>query len=136
MMDTTRHQTMPGDAATRSAAEGGGRAALAAGGAGLLAALGISTCCTLPLLLTGIGLGGAWIGGLGVFAAYQPLFLVLGVAALAAGFYVSYRPQTVACGPDGACAAAPSRRWSRIAVWAAAKLFALSLVAPYLLEGA
>lgn len=130
MADMTDHETI-----AVAAAEGGDRAALAAGGAGLLAALGISTCCTLPLLLTGIGLGGAWIGGLGVFAAYQPLFLALGVAALAAGFYVSYRPLPAACGPDGACAATPSRRWSRIVVWAAAKLFVLSLVAPYLLEG-
>jgi len=119
-----------------AAAEGGGRAALVAGGTGLLAALGISTCCTLPLLLTAVGLGGAWLGGLGVFAAYQPLFLAFGVAALAAGFYASYRPLPVTCEPDGACTAAPSRRRSRIVVWAAAKLFVLSLVAPYLLEGA
>lgn len=59
---------------------------------GLAAALGAavaaSACCTLPLLLVALGVGGAWVGTLTAFEPYRPLFIGLALAALA---YVAYR---------------------------------------------
>ncbi|MDZ7904789.1 MAG: hypothetical protein U5N55_02730 [Cypionkella sp.] len=46
------------------------------GGAGILALLSAS-CCVLPIGLSIIGLGGAWLGLLGPFVAYRPVILVV-----------------------------------------------------------
>ncbi len=51
---------------------------LAAGG--ILAALGASSCCILPLVLFGLGASGAWIGNLTAMAPYQPVFVAVAVA--------------------------------------------------------
>ena len=47
---------------------------LLAGFATLLAALS-ATCCVLPIALTVIGLGGAWLSVLGPFVAYREIIL-------------------------------------------------------------
>lgn len=46
------------------------------GGAGVLALLSAS-CCVLPIGLSILGLGGAWLGLLGPFVAYRLAILVL-----------------------------------------------------------
>ncbi len=55
------------------------------GGAGVLALLSAS-CCVLPIGLSILGLGGAWLGLLGPFVAFRPAILVAvgGVLAWAA----------------------------------------------------
>lgn len=45
------------------------------GGAGALALLSAS-CCVLPIGLSILGLGGAWLGLLGPFVAYRPAILL------------------------------------------------------------
>src|SRR5215471_14731241 len=64
---------------------------------GVLGALAASSCCLVPLVLFGIGVGGAWIGYLTRLAPYQPYFL--GVAAACLG-------SVMGCGIDreGWCA--------------------------------
>ena len=56
------------------------RGLFAAGG--VIGAVLASSCCIGPLLLLSVGVSGAWIGNLTALAPYQPLFLVLTLAAL------------------------------------------------------
>lgn len=83
-----------------------------AAGAGLLtisglgAAFGVAACCALPLLLAGLGLSSAWLGGVASIAApYRALLLGFGALTLAAGAVLLWRQQRHAatCGPEGAC---------------------------------
>ena len=59
---------------------------------GLAAAIGAavaaSACCTVPLLLVSLGVGGAWVGSLTAFEPYRPFFVALAVGALG---YVAWR---------------------------------------------
>ena len=52
------------------------------------AAVAASACCTVPLLLVSLGVGGAWVGSLTAFEPYRPLFVALAVGALG---YVAWR---------------------------------------------
>lgn len=84
--------------------------------AGMLAALGASTCCVLPLVLVSVGLGGAWIAQLRDMERYFPVFVGIAIAAFAYAFYRLYlRP--VACAPGDACAVPITRRRQRVAFW-------------------
>ena len=38
---------------------------------GIGAAFGLASCCALPFLLTGLGLGTAWLAGIGLFAVFH-----------------------------------------------------------------
>ncbi|GIV59176.1 cation transporter [Rhodocaloribacter litoris] len=71
---------------------------------GLAAALGAavaaSACCTLPLLLVALGVGGAWIGTLTALEPYRPVFIVLALGALG---YAGYREWRMSRGPDCDC---------------------------------
>ena len=64
-----------------------GRAAapvLTAGGIG--AALGLASCCALPMLLYSLGLGTAWLGGIGLFTAFhETAFLAVALTGLLGG---------------------------------------------------
>ncbi len=72
---------------------------------GIAGGLAASSCCLLPLVLVSAGLSGAWLGHLTALAAWQPLFLVIAAACLAAGFWLVYRPAGRSCalpaGPRG-----------------------------------
>ena len=114
----------------------GKRSALAIGG--LLGALAASSCCILPLVLVTLGASGAWIGTLTTLAPYQPIFVVVTIGFLAAGFYLVYRRPKLAV-PEGAyCARPVSDRVVKVALWAAALLVAAAsafpYAAPYLLD--
>lgn len=53
---------------------------------GLAAAFGVASCCALPLLLSTLGLGTAWIGGIGLYAAFhRPIFLAIAALGLLGG---------------------------------------------------
>jgi mercuric ion transport protein len=76
----------------------------------LLGAVGASSCCILPLVLFGLGVGGAWIGNLTRFAPYQPCFIATTIAFLGYGYWLVYRSSTHACADDEACAPPPPNR--------------------------
>jgi mercuric ion transport protein len=38
---------------------------------GIGAAFGLASCCAVPFLLTGLGLGTAWLAGIGLFAVFH-----------------------------------------------------------------
>jgi mercuric ion transport protein len=102
---------------------------LAAAG-GILAALGASTCCILPLLLFSFGVTGAWIGNLTALARYQPLFIAAAVAFLGFGFWRAYR-RPAACAAEGPCARPGSSRIVKVGLWAATVLILAAVTFPY-----
>lgn len=69
-------------------------------GAALAAAVGASACCTIPLALVSLGVGGAWIGALTVLAPYRWLFVAAAGGALA---YAGYNEWRLRQTPDCDC---------------------------------
>ena len=108
-----------------------GKARLLAAG-GILGALAASSCCILPLVLFGLGAGGAWIGPLSALSPYQPIFLAVTVGFLGTGFYLVYRKPAVDCADDAACVQPVPRRSVKVALWAATTLAAAAAAFPYI----
>lgn len=74
--------------------------------AGLSAALGVASCCALPLLLATAGIGAAWLGGIALLAEpHRDILLATGALCLIGGGVLLWRQQrqAAACGPNGAC---------------------------------
>jgi copper chaperone CopZ len=112
---------------------------------GLAAALGAafaaSACCTLPLLLAAVGVGGAFASSLSVLEPYRGVFVTLAIAALGFAFWRSAKEDGRAAenasgeaDPDCACDA-PQRSRARWTVLAgAAVVIAALLAAPTILS--
>lgn len=83
---------------------------------GVLAALGATACCVLPLVLVTLGLGGAWMASLRSLEAYQPLFAAVTIACLGYAFYALYI-QPKRCAPGEVCASPAVLRRQRIVFW-------------------
>src|SRR3546814_531296 len=64
-------------------------------------------------------------------AAYQPIFLGVGLVFLAAGFWRVYRRPRVACA-EGECGTPASNRLAKTALWLATVLIGLAVLFPYL----
>ena len=109
--------------------------------AALGAAFAASACCTLPLLLAAVGVGGAFASSLAVLEPYRGVFVALAVAALGFAFWRGSKAEALPSddasgegGPDCACAP-PQRsgmRWTVLA--GAAVVTAVLLAAPTLLS--
>lgn len=118
--------------------EGKGRSALAVTGA-VLAGLGASACCTVPLAAVLLGLGGGWLSTLSVLEPFRPLFILGAVAFLGYGFWKAYhqpKPRAEACcGEDDACAVvSPSRRrFNLVMLWLGTLFTVLLILSPYLI---
>ncbi len=119
----------PGEVAHVQSARSGRPGLLAAGG--VLGALAASACCIAPLALFGLGVSGAWIGNLTSLAPYQPIFVVVTLGFLGAGFVAVYRKPKAACSIDGTCARPISTRTTKIALWGATILIAAAIAFPY-----
>lgn len=98
---------------------------------GLVAAIGATSCCVLPLALFALGISGAWIGNVTALAPYHLYFVAAAVVLLGLGFYRVYRQPRVACSEDVTCARPASTRLVKIALWTATLLVALALAFPY-----
>jgi mercuric ion transport protein len=115
-----------------------GKATLAIGGA-ILAGLGASACCTIPLVAVLMGLGGSWMSTLSALKSFRPLFIIAAGACLGYGFWKAYRkPKTAAaecCEHDHACAVvSPAhRRFNLVVLWLGALFTALLIASPYLI---
>ena len=82
----------------------------------VLAAIGATACCFLPLALVTIGVGGAWIANLRVLEPFQPLFAGMTFLGLGLAFHLLYiRPKQ--CAPGDACASPAVLRRQRIVLW-------------------
>lgn len=95
---------------------------------GLLAALGVASCCALPVALSLLGISAASLVGIGFAAAqYQrELFYGAVICLGAAGFVMWRQRQARRCSRGAACAR-PALDWgSRIAILLAIGLLALT----------
>ena len=101
---------------------------LAAGG--VMAAIGASSCCVLPLVLFLAGASGAWISNLTALAPYQPVFLAVALVFLTIGFGRVYRTPKGACTADS-CASPASNRVAKFGLLAAAILILAAVTFPY-----
>lgn len=118
---------------TLQAADTGGQAArqrLAVAG-GLLGALAASSCCILPLVLFGLGAGGAWIGNLTALAPYQPIFIALALGFIGYGYWLVYFRPTVAGKQGDTCVHPLSNRLVKVGLWAATFIVAGALAFPF-----
>ena len=111
-----REQT---DTGTRVAATGG-----------ILAALAMTSCCILPLVLFSLGATGAWIGRLGAMYQYKWYFVAFAAATLGYGYYKVYWQTPRACA-DGTCTRPVNQRIMKVSLWAATAVVAVSLLFPY-----
>ena len=70
---------------------------------GLTAAFGAASCCALPMLLAGAGLGTTWLIGVAVIAAPHRIALVTATAIclVAGGVVFAWHRRAVACGACG-----------------------------------
>ena len=75
--------------------------------------------------------GRARRGILTALAAYQPIFLGVGIVCLAAGFWRVYRGPRAACA-EGECGTPASNRLAKTALWLATVLIGLAVLFPYL----
>jgi mercuric ion transport protein len=119
----------------KSANNGRGQAWLAAGS--LLGALAASSCCILPVALFSLGISGAWIANFTQLASYKPFFIVVTLAFLGAGYWLTHRASKVACADSAACTRPLPNRIVKTVLAAATVLvvvaFAFDYIAPYLL---
>ncbi len=69
-------------------------------GAAIGAAVAASACCTIPLALVSLGVGGAWIGSLTALAPYRWIFVTLAIGTLA---YAGYNEWHLSRRPDCDC---------------------------------
>lgn len=116
-------------AAESQEASSKGERLLAAGG--ILAALGASSCCILPLVLFSLGVSGAWMGNLTALAPFQPLFVAAALAFLGVGLWRVYWRPKVACAEGSYCARPASNRIAKIGLWTATILVLAAATFPY-----
>lgn len=96
--------------------------------AGLLAAVGASACCVLPLVLVTVGIGGAWVASLTALEPLQPLFVLATIACFVFAYRRLYRAE---CAPGEACAVPPVQRRQRAIFWLAALAVAPVITFPW-----
>ncbi|GGF00858.1 hypothetical protein GCM10011611_03030 [Aliidongia dinghuensis] len=92
------------DLTARTRSAGSGAVALTLGG--LAAAFGVASCCGLPFLLAGAGLGTAWLYGVALLAApHRLLLMTVAATCLAGGAILLWRQRRQAvCAPGSVCA--------------------------------
>ena len=74
--------------------------------AGLAAAFGVASCCALPLLLSGLGIGSAALAGIALFAEpHRALLLAAGAVCLVAGGIFLWRERRISavCATGAVC---------------------------------
>ena len=84
--------------------------------ASVLAAIGATSCCLLPLALVGAGLSGAWIATARSLEVLQLPFAIVCFASLAYAYYKLYI-QAPSCAPGEVCESPRLQRIQRIALW-------------------
>ncbi len=84
-----------------------------------------------PLGAVQFGVSGAWIGNLTALAPYQPIFVVVTLGFLGAGYWMVYRTPKVACAEGTECARPSPRPAVKMALWTATVLVAAAMALPY-----
>lgn len=98
-------------------------------GAAIGAAVGASACCTIPLALVSLGVGGAWIGSLTALAPYRWIFVTVALIALG---YAGYNEWRLGRQPDCDCETAFSSATRRSLLSIGALAVLALVVSPWL----
>jgi mercuric ion transport protein len=93
----------------------------------VLAALGASLCCILPVAVAILGVGSAALGAKVEFL--RPWLAVLTIVILGVAHYQAYKP--VECAPGDACAVPANRRRHRILLLMVTILAIVLMAFPY-----
>lgn len=101
-------------------------------GAALGAATLASACCTIPLALVSLGVGGAWMGTLTALEPYRWLFATVAVSALG---YAGYREWQISR-PECKCDASLSPMARRSLLGASALAILVLLTSPWFIGSA
>lgn len=96
-------------------------------GGSLLAALGVTSCCVLPLAFVLAGVSGAWIGTLTALEPYKPIFAVIAIGLIGLGFWQVYGRRTKCDDRQGGRTV--SSLTVQMALWTSTLLVALALTA-------
>ena len=91
-------------------------------------AIGASACCSLPLLLVGLGAGATGAGA--VFESLRPYLMAATVVLLGAAFYHTYRRKPV-CATDGSSATTGPAGRTMAMLWGITAIAAVSFAFPY-----
>ncbi len=84
--------------------------------ASVLAGIGASLCCVVPLVLLSLGLGGAWVANLTAFAPVRPVFMGLTLLFIGLSYRMLYLTAQT-CEPGKPCADAEVIRKQRFIFW-------------------
>ncbi len=95
---------------------------------GAFAGVGAASCCVIPFTLVSLGAGGAWLSNFTALAPYQPYFLTVALALLAAGFWRVYRRPKATCAKGSYCANPASDRIAKIGLWTGTVLVVAAVV--------
>lgn len=98
--------------------------------AGVVAGLGASACCLLPLVLVMAGLGGSWLATLKALEPFRPIFVAIAVVAL----FLAWRSifgRAQACEPGDVCAQPQVLRRRKWMFWGASLLVVGLVTFPY-----
>jgi mercuric ion transport protein len=112
--------------------EGTRLAAIGTSIAGLGAALtatAATLCCVGPAVVAVVGVGGAVAAA--SLKPYRPLLILVSVALLGLGFWLTYRPRA-ADGSAGVACPTRAGRLSRRIVWIAAAFWLAAVLLPFL----
>ena len=105
---------------------------LAAGG--IVSAIVASSCCVIPLVLTLLGVSGAWMSNLRAMAPYQPYFIAMTAVFIGFGFYQVYWKPRQVCDVGAACAQPLPNRLVKTGLWIGTVLVLTALTFPYWLD--
>ena len=94
----------------------------------VVAAVGASLCCIVPVAVVLVGVGSAALGA--QLEPVRPFFLGLTLLLVGIAFYQVYRPDKD-CDPGQSCATPEGQRRQRIIVWGAAILAVVVVAFPY-----
>jgi copper chaperone CopZ len=94
----------------------------------VVAAIGASLCCTVPIVFALLGLGA--FGAASIFATLRPYLLGVAVLALAFGFYRAYFKRE-ACTSGEACAIKPMSKINLVVLWVSLFAVLAFALAPY-----
>lgn len=96
----------------------------------ILAAIGASICCVVPLVLVLLGISGAWIANLTALDAWRPWFSGVTMLCLGLAFWNLYDPSS-RCRIDGECVDPRVLRRRRRWLWIVTILILVLLLFPY-----
>ena len=97
---------------------------------GVLAAVGASLCCVVPLVFVSLGVGGAWLASLQWFEPYRPYFIAGTVVFLALGFRALYL-KPARCQPGAVCADPRVRCRQRTIFWSVTVVLLVLIIVPW-----